>query len=403
MSFDFDSVIDRSGTWAAKWDHTMAAHGQPAPAESFLGDGPPPISMSVADMEFASPPCVIEAMRKRVDHGIFGYTTPSADYREAVAAWQQARHGWTIDPDWVSVHHGVIPTLYMLIRNFVADGRGILLQTPAFPPFFDAITSHGCAVVTNELHCRDGRYEIDFDDFEKSCARPDVTLFILCNPHNPLGRCFTRDELARMAEICARHGVMVFADEIHGDLILPGNRLVPFLTVCDGASPRVVTANGLSKTMNLAGLHLSNVVIPDADLREAYEEACGEAGQWGLNPISKAGFMAGFLEGGPWLDALLAYVADNMALMRGICAERIPELTPIPTEGTYLQWVDTRHTGLDEATLIHRLLHRARIRVEAGSAFGAGGEGYIRINLACPRSVVTEALDRIERAIRANA
>jgi cystathionine beta-lyase len=403
MSFDFDTVIDRAGTWAAKWDHTMAAHGQPAPAESFVGDGPPPISMSVADMEFAAPPCVIEAMHKRIDHGIFGYTTTSPDYREAVAAWQQARHGWTIAPEWVGVHHGVIPTLYTLIRNFVPEGSGILLQTPAFPPFFDAITSHGCTVVTNQLLESDGRYAIDFDAFEESCARPDVTFFILCNPHNPVGRCFTPEELTRMAQSCARHDVMVFADEIHGDLILPGHRLTPFLSVCDGTTPRVVTANGLSKTMNLAGLQLSNVVIPDAGLREAYEAACGKSGEWGLNPISKAAFMAGFREGGPWLDTLLAYVAENMELVHRTCAERLPELAPVRTEGTYLQWIDTRGTGLDEADLIGRLLSRARIRVEAGSAFGAGGEGFIRVNLACPRSVVTDALERIERALRANA
>jgi len=402
MGFDFDTVIDRSGTYAAKWDHTMAAHGQPAPAQAFVGEGPDPISMSVADMEFAAPPCVTEAMIARLHHGISGYTTSSDDYREAVAEWQMARHGWEINPDWVSSHHGVVPTLYMLLRNFVAEGSGILLQTPAFPPFFDAISAHNCHAVENELKSVDGRYEIDFDDFEQACARPDVTFFILCNPHNPVGRCFTSEELTRMAEICARHDVLVFADEIHGDLIMPGNRLVPFLTVCDGTSPRVITANGLSKTMNLAGLHLSNVIIADAELLEAFNTASGKAGEWGLNPVSKAAFLAGFREGGPWLDALITYVDANMTFFRKTCAERIPELAPIAIEGTYLQWIDTSGTGLDEETFIHRLLNRARIRVEAGSAFGAGGEGFIRINLACPRSVVTEALDRIERMLRAN-
>jgi len=402
MAFDFDTVIDRSGTFAAKWDFTMAAHGQDAPAAQFEGDGPEPISMSVADMEFAAPPCVLEAMAARVRHGVFGYTAGSDTYREAVAGWQQARHGWGIEPDWVLTHRGVLPGLFLMMRRFVPRGSKVVLQTPAFPPFFDTITINGCEVSENELIETDGRYTIDFDAFEAACADPDARLFILCNPHNPVGRCFTADELSRMAEICARHDVMVFADEIHGDLVMPGHRQVPFLTVCEGSSPKTIQASGLSKTMNLAGLQMCNIIIPDPELREAYAEAGLNDGNWGLNPVSKAAFLAGFTEGGPWLDALLDYVAGNMALVRDFCADRLPEIAPIAIEGTYLQWLDMRGTGLDEDTLIDRILRRARIRLEAGSAFGAGGEGFTRMNVACPRSVVQEAMERLERVIRAN-
>ncbi|MBT6204325.1 MAG: pyridoxal phosphate-dependent aminotransferase [Alphaproteobacteria bacterium] len=402
MRFDFDRVIDRSGTYAAKWDHTMAAHGQPAPAELFAGEGPDPISMSVADMEFAAPPCVLEAMTERVQHGVMGYTMVSDDYREAVAAWQAERHGWSIEPDWVLTHHGVLPSLFLAIRAFLKPGDGIILQTPAFPPFFDTVTIHDCRVVINELQREGDRYVVDFEGFEKACAQPDVRMFILCNPHNPVGRCFDADELGRMLEICKRHDVMIFADEIHGDLIMPGNKLTPLLSLCDGTSPQVITGNGLSKTMNLAGLQLSNVIIPNETLRTAYAEASMEAGIWGMNPISKAGFIAGFREGGPWLDALLGYVAGNMAFTRDFCAERLPELSTIPIEGTYLQWFDMRDTSLDEETLMHRIQSKARLRVEAGSAFGDGGTGYVRINVACPRSVVVEAMERLERMFRAN-
>ncbi|MBC6439356.1 MAG: pyridoxal phosphate-dependent aminotransferase [Rhodospirillales bacterium] len=403
MSFDFDTVIDRRNTFAAKWDFSMAAHGQDAPTALFEGEGPAPISMSVADMEFAAPPCVTAAMKARIDHGILGYTAESDAYREAVLCWQLERHHWAIAPDWVLTHRGVLPSLFLTIRRFIPQGSRIVLQTPAFPPFFDAISVNNCEVVTNELTFHGGRYEIDLDSFEDACADPAVRLFILCNPHNPVGRCFTADELTRMAEICLRHDVMIFADEIHGDLIMPGHRLVPFLSVAGEATAKTIQASGLSKTMNLAGLHLSNVIIPDKTLREAYAEGSLHDGNWGLNPVSKAGLMAGFRDGGPWLDALLAYVSGNMALVRDFCAERLPEFQPIAIEGTYLQWIDMRGAGLGEDVLIERILSRARIRLEAGSAFGPGGTGFARMNVACPRAVVQDAMERLERAVRANA
>ena len=402
MRFDFDTVVDRGGTWAAKWDFTMGAHGQPPPAEHFAAEGPPPIAMSTADMEFPAPPCAIEAMRDRIDHGVFGYTTESDDYREAVARWQAERHGWTIDPDWVLTHNGVLPALFLAMRRFVPRGSGVILLTPAFPPFFDAVTINGCRVVALEMPCMDGRYGIDAEAFEAACARPDTRLFILCNPHNPVGRCFTADELGLMAELCARHDVTVFADEIHGDLIQPGHRLTPFQSVRGENGPKTIVSNGLSKTMNLAGLHLCNVIVPDAGMRAAYAEASLSDGNWGLNPVSKAAHMAGYREGGPWLDALLDYVAGNMALVRDACAERLPELEPIAAEGTYLQWIDMRGTGLDEAALMERILEKARLQVEVGSGFGAGGDGHIRINLACSRSMAAEAMERLARALRAN-
>ena len=404
MSFDFDTVIDHSGTWAAKWNFTMAAHGQEAPASMFEGDGPAPISMSVADMEFAAPPCVTAAMQARIDHGVFGYTYQSDAYNDAIVAWQKARHSWDIKPDWILTHHGVLPSLFLMIRRFVPQGSKIVLQTPAFPPFFDAIEVNGCEAAVNELiEGENGRYEIDFEGFETACADPATRLFILCNPHNPVGRCFTADELGRMAEICARHDVMIFADEIHGDLIMPGHRLTPFLSVTGGSSPKTITANGLSKTMNLAGLQLCTVIIPDDELREAYAAGSLNDGNWGLNPMSKAGFLAGFAQGGPWLDALLPYVAANMDLVHSFCAERLPAIKGPTIEGTYLMWLDMRGTGLPEPDLIERIQRRARLRVEAGSAFGPGGEGFIRLNVACPRSVVQDAMERLERVLRANS
>ncbi len=383
--FDFDSVIDRSGTGAAKWA-----------CEEDGGGGPPLIAMSVADMEFAAPEPVRRAMIERVRHGIFGYTAAGDDYREAVAAWHMERHGAAIEPEWVLTHHGVLPSLFQLIRAFLAPSSAVVLHTPAFPPFLEAIGLHGHRAIACELVPDGQRYAIDFEAFEAACREPETRLFILCNPHNPTGRNFTADELGRLAEICARHRVMVFADEIHGDLVFPPAGLVPFLSVADGLE--IVTASGLSKTMNLAGLALSNLVIPSPALREACSKAIAASGEWGVNPVSRAAALAGYRHGGPWLDAVLDYVAGNMALVDAFCRERMPGIRPTPAEGTYLKWLDARGTGLGEAALMERL-RGERLAVQAGSDFGAAGQGFLRLNLACPRAHVREAMARIERAV----
>ena len=358
--------------------------------------------MSVADMEVAAPDPVRQAMIERIDHGIFGYTVVGAEYREAVAAWQMERHASSIEPEWVVTHHGVLPSLFQLIRAFLPEGSAVVLQTPAFPPFIDAIELHGHHAVANELVRRGDTYTVDFEDFEKACRDPATRLFILCNPHNPTGRSFTPGELRRLAEISAHHGVMVFADEIHGDLVFPPGRLAPFLSVCGDLDIEVVAANGLSKTMNLAGLALSNLVIPSATLRESYERAVLESGEWGINPVSAAAFLAGYRHGGPWLDALLDHVAGNMTLADTYCARHLPEVLPTRTEGTYLKWFDATRAGLEEEDLMDRLCNRQRLLVQAGSTFGASGKGFLRLNLACPRASVAEAMVRIERVVRGN-
>ncbi len=391
MAFDFERIIDRQRTGAAKWQSKIPGEG-----------GPPLLAMSVADMEIAAPDPVREAMIERIDHGIFGYTMVGAEFREAAAAWQMERHSSSIEPEWVVTHHGVLPSLFQLIRTFLPEGSAVVLQTPAFPPFLDAIGLHGHHAVANDLVRRQDTYSIDFEDFEKACRDPATRLFILCNPHNPTGRSFTPGELRRLAEISARHGVMVFADEIHGDLVLPPGCLAPFLSVCGDLDIEVVTANGLSKTMNLAGLALSNLVIPSATMRESYEKAMLESGEWGVNPVSAAAFLAGYRHGGPWLDALLDHVAGNMAFVDAYCARHLPEVLPTRTEGTYLKWLDMTRVGFDEEDLMDRLVNRQRLLVQAGSAFGASGKGFLRLNLACPRSSVAEAMARIARVVRSN-
>jgi cystathionine beta-lyase len=402
MEFDFETPIDRRGTGAVKWDRNIATHGQAAPGEAFAGDGPPPIPLTIADMELAAPPVVIAAMRARLGHGVFGYTMPTPAYRAAARGWQARRHGWEIEEDWILPFHGVIPALYALIRGLVPAGRKVLLQAPVFPPFFDAVRRNGAEVALDELVLADGRYAMDFDALERHLADPDVAMFVLCNPHNPTGRAWTRAELLRVAELCARHDVIVIADEIHGDLVMPGQRFVPFGAIGHPAAAKAIVANGLSKTMNLAGLGLCNLVVADPALRERVAGLLMASGAFGVNPVSEAGFVAGWREGGPWLDALMRHVDANRAFVRRFLAERLPAARLVEPEATYLLWVDFRAFGLPPEEVSERIMRRARVRLENGTAFGPGGAGFFRVNAACPRAMLVEAWERIAVALGSN-
>ena len=402
MDFDFETRIDRRGTGAVKWDRNIATHGQAAPGEAFAGDGPPPIPLTIADMEHAAPTAVIAAMRARLDHGVFGYTLPTPAYRAAARDWQRLRHGWEIEEDWILPFHGVIPALYALIRGLVPAGGKVLLQAPVFPPFFDAVRRNGAEVEIDELVFDAGRYRMDFAALERKLADPATAMFVLCNPHNPTGRAWTREELLRVAELCARHDVIVMADEIHGDLVMPGHRFVPFGSIGHPAAARAIVANGLSKTMNLAGLGLCNLMVADPPLRERVAGLLMGSGAFGVNPVSEAGFVAGWREGGPWLDALMRHVDANRAFVDGFLAERLPAARLVRPEATYLLWVDFRGLGLTPDEISERVTTRARVRLENGAAFGPGGAGFFRINAACPRAMLAEAWERIATALGSN-
>ncbi|MFZ9487068.1 MAG: MalY/PatB family protein [Alphaproteobacteria bacterium] len=402
MQFDFEARIDRRGTGSVKWDRNIATHGQAAPGEAFAGDGPEPIPLTIADMEIAAPPVVVEAMRARLDHGIFGYTLPTPAYRAAAREWQERRHGWRVEEDWILPFHGVIPALYQLVRGLVPPGGRVLLQAPIFPPFLDMVRRNGAEVEVDELVLVDGRYEMDFAALEQRLADPAVAMFVLCNPHNPTGRAWTREELLRVAGLCARHDVLVVADEIHGDLVMPGQRFVPFGSIGHPAAAKAIVANGLSKTMNLAGLALCNIVVADPALRERVSGLLAAGGSFGINPVSEAGFVAGWREGGPWLDALMRHVDGNRAFVEGFLAERLPAARLVRPEATYLLWVDMRDLGLAPDEIAERITRRARVRLENGAAFGAGGAGFFRVNAACPRAMLAEAWERIAAALGSN-
>jgi cystathionine beta-lyase len=402
---DLDRFIPRAGTGSVKWEYREGAVGHGSTLVP--ADDPEVIPMWVADMDFACPPVVIEAIRRRAEHPIFGYSMGLPGYREAFCGWMEARHGFRPDPDWIVPTEGIVPDLGLLVRTFLEPGRGVVLHPPVYFPFFGAVRNNGARMHLCPLRREDGPedasanpYRLDLDRFEKLAADPETRMTFLCTPHNPVGRVWDAQELTAFAEIAARHGLIVVADEIHGDLMLDGRTFTPWLSLPHPRGLRSVVCSAPSKTFNLAGLKSSCLVIPDPELRLAYQHARDHRGLYGVNPLSAAAAEAAWREGGPWLDEVLAYVSDNVRVLRDFFRAR-PELNvgTAPVEGTYLAWLDFRRTGIAADDLEGFLLDKARLRLEDGAIFGAEGRGFMRLNLACPRPLLEEALGRLESAL----
>ena len=404
---DLDRLIPRAGTGSVKWEYREGAVGHGStlvPAED-----PDVIPMWVADMDFPCPEVVIEAIRRRAEHPIFGYSMGLPSLREAFCDWSAARHGFRPDPDWVVPTEGIVPDLGLLVRTFLEPGQGVILHPPVYFPFFGAVRNNGGRMLLCPLRREDGPgagdrnpYRLDLERFEKLAAEPDTRMTFLCTPQNPVGRVWTPGELTAFAEIAARHGLIVVADEIHGDLMLDGRRFTPWLSLDHPDSLRSVVASAPSKTFNLAGLKSSCLVIPDGAMRAAYQRARDRTGVYGVNPLSAAAAEAAWRGGGPWLDRVLAYLSENARTLRRFVGER-PELNvrTVPVEGTYLAWLDFRRTGIEPGALEDFLLDNAKLRLENGAIFGEEGQGFARLNLACPRPLLEEALARLEAALRA--
>lgn len=385
--YDFDTLIERRGTACSKWDGLKQRFG--------VDDVLP---MWVADMDFTSPPEVVEALRRRVDHGVYGYTVMTDSYREALKNWLAQRHQWTADPDWICHAPGVVPALAMLIEAYTQPGDRVLIQPPVYFPFERVIRQNGREVVYNPLVERDGRYEMDFDDLDRKLDGT-VRLMILCSPHNPVGRVWTEEELRRLGQLCLERGVFVIADEIHGDLVYPGHRHRPFASLDARFAENSATCVAPSKTFNLAGLNTAMVLIPDTHRRRLYQQVMGRWSVGSLNPFGAVAAEAAYRHGGAWLDALLKYLEGNLAEMR----QRLAELTGIrmvEPEGTYLVWLDCRSLGLPDQALDDFFLRKAKVAFNEGRIFGPGGEGFMRANIGMPRALLKEALERIASAVR---
>lgn len=384
---NFDELIDRRNTHSAKWDMMEKLYGV-SPDEG--------ISMWVADMDFRPPACVQDALQGMLDHGVYGYYGDDAAYRASIQWWMKTRHGWDVAPDAIFTTHGLVNGTAMCVDTYTKPGDGVVLFTPVYHAFARVITANNRQVVECPLSLNDGRYEMDFDAYDAMMTGAEK-MVILCSPHNPGGRVWTREELQGVADFARRHDLVLVSDEIHHDLVFPGTQHTVMANVDDTISDRLVMMTATTKTFNIAGSHSGNVIIPDPDLRAKF--AARMAGM-GIGPNSFGLFMATAAyspEGAEWVDALMGYLDGNRKLFdEGIAA--IPGLASMPLEATYLAWVDFTGTGMGAQEFTKRVNQDARIAANYGPTFGSGGETYLRFNLATPRSRVAEAVARLQAA-----
>jgi len=385
MSYDFDQIINRCGTDSLKW----CLYPEDA------------LSLWVADMDFRSPEPVIRALRERVEHGIFGYGAEPPELREVVVARLQDKYGWQVSPDWLLFLPGVVASFNLACQSLTSRGEGVLLQTPAYPPILDAPANAECTGDEMELTREaDGQYSIDFDVFEGTITGR-TRVFILCNPQNPVGRVFSREELERMAEICLRHDVVICSDEIHCDFAYPGYRHIPIASLSAEIGERTITLMAPSKTYNIAGLHLAVAIVPNQELRDKLGVARrGVAGEPDI--LSYTAALAAYRDGQPWLDEVLRYLEANRDFTCDCVCHHLPGISMGKPEGTYLAWLDCREAGIPGSPQ-QFFLEQARVALNDGPDYGRGGEGFVRLNFGCPRATLVEALSKMEKALAGRA
>lgn len=388
MKFDFDKVIQRKGTNSLKYDFAEE-YGKPADA----------LPLWVADMDFQTAPPILKRLEQLVQHGIFGYTDHKEDYVQAVKNWYQHRFAWDIQGEWIVKMPGVVVALAMAVRAFTKEGDSVLIQRPVYHPFSSVVETNRRNLVNNPLKLVNGYYEIDFDDFEKKIVDHQVKLFILCSPHNPVGRVWKEWELKRMGDICLKYKVLVASDEIHSDFVWQGFRHRVFASLSPAYQEITITCTAPSKTFNLAGLQAANVMIADPQLREKFRQESWSSGYSELNAMGLAACQAAYEEGGEWLEELKEYIWGNYLFLKEYLEAKMPQITPGVLEGTYLVWLDFRNLGLGEEKLEEMIVNRARVWFNGGTVFGPEGEGFQRVNIACPRPVLQEALKRLEQAV----
>ena len=387
MQYDFDTPIDRTHTWSIKHDFKK----ENGKADDIL-------PLWVADMDFRSPDSVVEALKKAVDHGIFGYSRADESYFDAVAAWYQKRHHLTLQPEWMTCTPGIVFALSIAVRAFTQEGDAVLIQPPVYHPFSRAILRNKRTLVENPLVLKDGHYEMDLEELEQKVLDEHVKLMILCNPHNPVGRVWTREELTALADICLRHHVYVISDEIHGDIVWQGHEQTPYASISEEACLHSMMCTAPSKTFNLAGMATSNLFIPDPEMRRKFRSELLDVGQENMNRLGLFACRAAYEGGGEWLDQLIGYLAGNLALVRDFCKNRVPQIQLVEPEGTYLAWLDCRELGMTDDELMAFFSNEAKVWLDPGTHSGEQGSGFMRFNLGSSRSVIAQALDQIEAA-----
>lgn len=382
--YQFDMSHPRWGMEAAKWD-AMGAQQDPEV-----------VPLSVADMELISPPEIIEELKKTAEFGMWGYTYWGERYGKAVQHWMETRHSWTIDPKWIVQTNGVVQGLYCAVRAFSQPGDGILIQTPVYYPFYRAILKNQRKVVESPLKLENGRYVVDFEDFEEKAKQSKV--FLLCNPHNPVGRVWTEEELRRMGDICLKHNVLVVSDEIHFDLIMPGHKHTVYATLGEQYAQNSINSSAASKTFSLAGLCVANAIIPNQALRETFETEVNVSGCYTYSIFGIRALEAGYTQCAQWVDELNEHIHGNYLYLKQFMAEHFPKVWVAELEGTYLCWFDCRSFGMPGEELEKYIQKEAKLYLDDGYIFGPAGDGYERINLACTRKVLEQSLARFQKA-----
>lgn len=391
MKYNFDEIIDRSGTYSSKWDDDV---------QKELFGGSDLLPYWVADMEFKAAPEILEALKKRVDNGIFGYTVRPDEYYDGVINWTKKRFGWDIKREWMLFTPGIVPAVNYTIQALTDEGDGIIITEPVYYPFSRSIEENGRKVVNSPLVLKDNRYHIDFDDFEKKAKDPKNKMFVLCSPHNPVSRVWSEYELRRVGEICLENNVYVLADEIHNDLIMENYKHTMFASIDNKFADISITATAPTKTFNLAGFYASNIIISNKEIRDKVEKVLLKNSIGSQGPLSIEAVMAAYKYGEDWLDDLLVYLQENIEFTREYLKQRLPDIGFIDTEGTYLMWIDFRAYEKKGKTLERVLVEKGKVALDGGTWFGDGGDGFMRLNIAAPKEMLKEGLDRIVKAIK---
>ena len=388
-NLDFDKVIDRRNTRCLKYDFAKR-RGMPEDV----------LPLWVADMDFATSSYIEDALIERAKHGIFGYSEVQTPYFEILENWLKKHHNWDVQEKWLIKTPGVVFALAMAVKAYTEIDEGILIQAPVYYPFYEVIRDNGRKIVENELYLGDdNRYHIDFEDFEDKIISEKVRLFILCSPHNPVGRVWTAEELVKLGDICVKHGVIVVSDEIHADFVFKGRHHV-FASLKKEFENISITCTSPSKTFNLASMMMSNIFIPNHELKRKFRKELDAAGTSQLGIMGLVACEAAYCKGEEWYRSMIEYVRKHIEFTKEYIAENIPDVSMIDIEGTYLVWLDFHKTGLSAEELDRRIIHNAKLWLDSGKIFGKCGEGFQRINVACPRSILKEALDRIKNILK---
>ena len=386
MNYSFDEIIDRGGTACVKWDLRDKVFGNPDV-----------LPMWVADMDFKTPDFITNAVIQRASHPVYGYSYRTEGYYTSIINWMKSHHGWTIERDWISFSPGVVPVLYMATLAFTEPGDKVLIQTPVYPPFFDAVQKNNRQLVFNPLILKNNRYEIDFEDLDQKL--PEVKMMIISNPHNPVGRVWTKDELLEIGRLCLKHKVLLISDEIHCDLVFNAYKHIPTASLSPAISDNTITCIASSKTFNTAGLSTSNVVTSNKVLQEKLDKVIQSVHIDSGNLFGSIASEAAYTHGEEWHKLLIGYLESSVNVIRTFLTEKLPAIKLIEPEGTYLLWLDFREVGMSQPDLVSFLIHKARLGLNDGTAFGTDGTGFMRINIGCPKSMLLEGLHRLEAAL----